>query len=113
MVLRLFWLFLLCCTAIALEVTLANVSVLFPACVFVAFYVGLAFGLRRGMACSPPRKGQQTRVQSCKKSAAHVNTQSMQPFAHTASLRNPAIYADPPSDQNGQCPTTNFEGMLI
>jgi hypothetical protein len=46
---RLVWLFLVCCLALCLELELAYFGLLFPAALFTAFYLGLAFRLGTGV----------------------------------------------------------------
>lgn len=48
---RLMWLFLLCFLFLCLELGLAQYDILFPAALFTAFYLGLAFGLGTGVVC--------------------------------------------------------------
>lgn len=48
---RLMWLFLVCFLCLGLELGLAQYGLLFPGALFAAFYLGLAFGLGRGVAC--------------------------------------------------------------
>ncbi len=49
--LRFYWLFLICFVLLVLEFLLSTWSVIFPTAIFAAFYIGLAFGPRRGMLC--------------------------------------------------------------